>query len=104
MNRNTDWSKALEGVGCIVHCAGRAHVFKESSTDPLSEFRAINRDGTLRLAEQAALFGVRRFVFLSSIGVMGNCTNGRPPFTENDVCRPEQAYAISKWEAEEGLR
>ena len=46
---------------------------------------------------------VRRFVFVSSIGVNGNST-GAAPFSERDVPHPEEPYAVSKLEAEQALR
>jgi nucleoside-diphosphate-sugar epimerase len=55
------------------------------------------------LAEQAAALGVRRLVFLSSIGVLGIHTNGRGPFFVSDAPAPVEDYAISKWEAEQAL-
>ena len=54
----------LTGVDVVVHCAARVHVMSETTSDPLSEFRKINVEGTLRLAEQAALAGVKRFIFI----------------------------------------
>jgi nucleoside-diphosphate-sugar epimerase len=56
---------------------------------------------TLALAELAADEGVKRFVFLSSIGVNGN--NSVMPFSEKDTPNPQEPYAISKYEAEQGL-
>jgi nucleoside-diphosphate-sugar epimerase len=47
--------------------------------------------------------GVRRLVFLSSIGVLGIHTNGRGPFFVSDAPKPVEDYAISKWEAEQAL-
>jgi nucleoside-diphosphate-sugar epimerase len=44
---------------------------------------------------------VKRFLFISSIGVNGNI-NTRP-FTEDDEPNPAEPYALSKWEAEQGL-
>ncbi|ADU38842.1 UDP-glucose 4-epimerase family protein [Variovorax paradoxus] len=104
IDSDTNWQNALEGVECIVHCAGRAHVLIERNSDPLAEFRRINRDGTLNLAEQAATTGVKRLIFLSSIGVMGSTTDGRAPFSESDTPQPMMDYAISKLEAERGLQ
>lgn len=101
---NTNWSEAFRGVDCVIHCAGRAHIFNESISDSLSEFRRVNRDGTLHMAEQAAAAGVRRLVFLSSVGVMGQGTDGRLPFSEIDPPKPTMAYAVSKLEAEQGLK
>lgn len=99
----TDWSAALDGVDTIVHCAGRAHVLHESEADPLALYRRVNREGTLHLARCAASAGVRRLVFLSSIGVMGEQTPGDRPFSAFDLPAPVQDYALSKWEAEQGL-
>lgn len=91
------------GVDAVVHLAARAHVLRDDSAEPLQAFRAANTVGTLKLAGQAAAAGVRRFVFISSIGVNGNRTLARP-FTEQDVPAPHDLYAISKHEAEQGLR
>jgi UDP-glucose 4-epimerase len=74
----------------------------DASIDPLAAFRSINTVATLNLARQAAQVGVKRFVFVSSIKVNGE---GRAvPYRETDAPAPEDAYAISKWEAEQGLR
>lgn len=98
-----DWSDALAGVDVVVHAAARIHVTKEEGANPLPVFRTVNVDGTKRLAEHAAAAGVRRFVFLSTIKVNGEYTVERP-FQPEDVAAPQDAYAISKWTAEERLR
>ena len=98
-----DWGSALSGIDCVVHCAARAHVLKEQEADPLATFRAINRDATLSLARSAREAGVRRFVFISSIGVLGNETRGRP-LSARDPIAPHSDYAVAKAEAEIGLR
>jgi nucleoside-diphosphate-sugar epimerase len=97
----TDWSGVLSGVDVVIHAAGLAHILKQGSDNSLQEFRRINVDGSLNLASQAAKAGVRRFVFISSIGVAGN--ESVQPFTEQDDPHPETPYAISKLEAEQGL-
>src|SRR5690625_411608 len=98
IDANTDWSAALESVDCIVHLAARVHVMDETASDPLAEFRKVNTAGTLRLAQQAAEAGVKRFVLVSSIKVNGEGTTDRP-FTERDAPNPQDPYAISKAEA-----
>lgn len=98
----TDWSSMLDGVSTVIHCAARAHVLREEGGDPLSEFRRVNRDATLVLANAAARAGVKRIVFISSIGVNGGETHGTP-FRADDRPRPHSEYAIAKREAEEGL-
>ena len=103
LNANTDWSQALIGIDAIVHLAARVHVMSDSSTDPLSEFRKVNVDGTVKLAQQAVQAKVRRFIFISSIKVNGEKTEGNS-FSENDIPAPQDPYGVSKFEAEQALQ
>lgn len=100
---NTDWRNILHDTDVVVHLAARAHVIKEHLSDPLSEYRKVNCEGTLNLARQAAELNVRRFVYLSSIGVNGSGTDDIP-FSESSTPAPHSNYAIAKWEAEKGLK
>lgn len=99
-----DLSEPLRGQDVVVHCAARVHVMKEYAINPLVEFRRINVAGTLHLAQQAAAAGVKRFIYLSSVKVNGEETFGGSRFTAKDSGRPTDVYAISKDEAEIGLR
>jgi len=96
-------SSVFEGVNSVIHVAARVHVMLDESSDPLSEFRKVNRDGTLALAGMAAKAGVKRFIFISSIKVNGEMTQPDSPFIPNDSLIPEDAYGLSKYEAEQGL-
>lgn len=100
---STDWASALVGVDVVIHAAARVHVMKETACDSLAEFRKVNVDGTLRLARQAAAAGVRRFIFISSIKVNGESTPSGQPFHADQEPAPQDAYGISKLEAEQGL-
>ena len=99
--KHTDYSNALTDIDCVIHLAGKAHVIDKRKTSVLDEFRLINADLSLNIAKQAAAAGVNRFVFLSSIGVNGN--QNIKPFLESDAPNPQEPYAISKYEAEQGL-
>jgi len=101
---STDWHDALEDCDAIVHLASRVHVMTDKASDPLAEFRSVNVDGTLNLANEAANAGIRRFVFLSSVKVNGEQTLPGKPFTEQNAPAPLHSYAISKYEAEKGLQ
>ena len=98
---NPDFSASLSEVDCVIHIAGKAHVIDKVKASALDEFRKINTELTLNLAKQAVVAGVERFIFLSSIGVNGNQNNHS--FLENDTPNPQEPYAISKYEAEQGL-
>ena len=106
VNPETDWRAAVIGINVIVHTAARVHVMQDTASDPLAAFRRVNVASTLNLARQAADAGVRRFVFISSIKVNGEETPLGRPYTAADapVSAPGDPYAITKWEAEEGLR
>lgn len=102
LSPNTDWQQALVGGGAVVHLAARVHVMNDTATDPLSAFRKVNVAGTEHLARMAAINGVKRFVYVSSIKVNGE--GCEKPFTEHDIPATDDPYGISKWEAELVLR
>jgi nucleoside-diphosphate-sugar epimerase len=100
----TNWQTALHGAKTIIHLAARVHVMQDTTLDPIAAFRAVNVGGTLNLARQAAASGVKRFVFVSTAKVNGESTQPDRPFTEVDIPNPQDAYSLSKYEAEQGLR
>lgn len=100
----TDWTAALNQIDVVVHAAARVHMMRDQTADPLATYRTVNTAGTMRLARQAASAGVRRFVFLSSIKVMSEQTDPGRPLRADDPVAPSEPYAVSKYEAEQGLR
>lgn len=99
-----DFKEALNGADTVVHLAARVHITKDTDKDPLSAFRLINTAGTLNLAQQAANTGVKRFIFVSSILVNGNLTTCGYSFCYKDTSCPDGDFALSKYEAEIGLK
>lgn len=79
LDEQMDWQAVLQGLTSTVHCAARAHVLLEALAAPLAEYRRINVQATLELARNAAEAGVKRFVFISSIGVNGKHTTAGQP-------------------------
>ena len=104
LTAKTDWRQVLAGVKSVVHLAARVHVMHDTAADPVTAFRAVNVDGTVNLARQAAAAGVKRFVFISSVKANGESTQPGRAFTETDAPNPQDAYGQSKHEAEQGLR
>ncbi|KAB2888957.1 MAG: NAD-dependent epimerase/dehydratase family protein [Desulfobulbaceae bacterium] len=101
LSRDTDWGIALKNVDVVIHLAALAHNVINVSPVPDPKFQIINVDGTIQLAEQAVKSGVKRFVYISSIGVNGD--RSYQPFTEDDTPRPVGQYSRSKFEAENAL-
>ena len=87
-----------QDVDVVVHLAAVAH----NKNNDMDEFKKINVDGTLELARKALQTNVKRFIFISSIGVNGNSTHGKA-FTEQDTPNPTNDYTKSKYEAEKAL-
>lgn len=96
---DSNWQPALAGVDFVVHLAARVHVMDDQSARSLARFRRVNVEVTRNLARQAAASRVKRFVFLSTVKVNGESGT----HAESDPPAPEDAYGISKHEAELGL-
>lgn len=96
----TDWKDAVEGIEVVIHLAARVHQMQDAAVDALAAYRATNTLGTERLARAAAQAGVRRFVFVSSVKAVGECSARGQPLTEDSPARPEDPYGLSKLEAE----
>jgi nucleoside-diphosphate-sugar epimerase len=100
---DSDLARVFSSAEGVIHLAGRAHVMHETAAHPLDEFRKVNVGGTEALASMAAEQGVKRFIYMSSIKVNGEATDGRP-FHADDAPGYSDPYGQSKWEAEERLR
>lgn len=99
----TRWADATSGMDVVIHLAARVHVIRDDVNDSLAEFRRVNVARTERLARFSAASGVKRLVYVSSIGVNGLQTTLGRLYSETDKPNPHNAYAISKWEAEQSL-
>lgn len=103
LNGETDFSACLDSMDVVMHLAARVHQMSDQATDPLAEFRRVNRDTTIQLFNQAREADVRRFIYLSSVKAAGE--GGRlAPLSETDDPKPGDAYGISKQEAEAALQ
>ena len=89
------WDVLLQGCDTIIHLAARAHIIEDSSNNPIYEFRRVNRNATLRLAEAAVATSVKRFVYVSSIGVLGVSNTIGSSFDNKSPYSPQEPYAIS---------
>jgi len=98
------WDEIINGYASVIHLAGRAHVLSDSSKSNIEEFRKVNRDATLRLAKSASKADLKRFIYVSSISVLGQSTPMEHAFNNNSIYDPKEPYAISKMEAEIGLK
>lgn len=93
----------MDGIDCVVHCAALVHQMSPDLPDEYTAYRKVNVDATLSLAESAADAGVSRFIFMSTVKVLGEHTVPGHPFACDDTQAPEGSYPQSKYEAEKRL-
>ncbi|MBM7072107.1 NAD-dependent epimerase/dehydratase family protein [Shewanella sp. 202IG2-18] len=89
----------LNNAEVFIHLAGIAH-------SPLScdaDYELYNTKLTLFLAQTAVKANIKRFVFVSSIGVNGTSTQ-KKAFSSIESVSPHNAYSQSKYDAEIGLK
>jgi nucleoside-diphosphate-sugar epimerase len=97
------WREAIAAAhlrdAVVVHLAARVH----EPGGRAGDFDRDNVGKTVALAEAAASAGAARFVFASTVKVHGEETQGSA-FRADSPAAPADAYARSKWKAEESLR
>ena len=90
----------LNGVDTIIHLAALAHGAAIEASE--SELQQVNVEFTSMLVKHALDSKVRRFIFLSSIGVNGDKTYGLP-FDIDSIPAPHNEYAESKYRSEKSI-
>lgn len=98
-----DWKTYLIDVDVVIHLAGAAHKNAASAGGVSSDADDVNYRSTIELAKHAITCSVKKFVFISSIGVHGEFSCGSM-ITENSKIAPSNEYAASKAKAEQSLQ
>ena len=107
ITETTNWSFVLgDNVDAVVHLAAKVPLLSAVSgltqDTTLEEYCRVNARSTENFARQCAAKGVKRFVFISTVKVLGE--GSEQPYQADDPAIPSDAYAISKWEAEQSLK
>ncbi len=93
----------LAGSDAVVHLAAVAHAAAQGTAGGLEATFAPNLRLTCQVAQACVAAGVPRLVLVSSIGVHGVRTTGRP-FRADDAPAPVEPYAVSKLACEDAAR
>lgn len=94
---DTVWDEALRGVDVVLHVAGVAAAGDDDA------LQRVNVLGSVQLASSAAVHGVKRLVFMSSLKVNGEATQSGQVLDAQSPMHPHDAYAKSKFDAEQAL-
>ena len=100
ISSKTDWSTALQNIDVVIHTAALVHQMKATSDDLHDSYQEKNALATSNIVEQAIAAKVEKFIFLSSIKVNGEKTDGTP-FDEAMSPAPQDPYGLSKYRAEQ---
>ena len=85
---------ACEGVEAVIHAAGLFRMW-----GLLVDFWQTNVEGTATVLEAASQAGVRRFLHISTVAVVGETVSGRR-VDECHPCNPQDPYQRTKLEGE----
>ena len=97
---DTQLAAALDGAHAVVHLPGRAHVMRDTASDPAAAFRAANVVATERVAMAAVRAGVHRMILASTVKVHGEQSTRGHPVGATDPLNAKDLYARSKIAAE----
>ena len=97
--RPSNMAAALAGVDAIIHLAG---ISQQASGIPEDDYRALNVEASVRLAQAAQRAGVKRFILLSSVRAQSGPSADRV-LSEDMEPAPTDAYGRSKLAAERGI-
>jgi len=107
-----DWKNSLQGMDTVIHLAGLAHFHWKTKKNPFSQFSGgidvikqleqANVVNTRTLAKIAKSTGLRRLIFISSIGAV--TSSSKAMITEGTIPNPDTEYGRSKLMAELVLR
>lgn len=90
------------GIDVTIHLAGRAHVISENSADPARAFYEANVRYTQEVAKAVVEADIKRFIFISTVGVYG-LNHTAEAIDERFPENPRELYSITKLEAEKWL-
>jgi nucleoside-diphosphate-sugar epimerase len=99
LEQEVDWAPLLQGIDIVVHLAAIAHRSHRDSGD----YARANLIATASLVRACAEQGIKRLIFMSSIGAQAGSAADHI-VTEKDEPGPITAYDRAKLAAEEEIR
>lgn len=96
------WLRTLASLDVIVHLAGRTKADVDARAELEAEYQRINVEATRTLARQAALAGLRQFIFMSSSHAIA--AESDELITDETPPHPFSAYGRSKLAAEKAIQ
>jgi len=85
-------SRIFPGTDYVIHFAAESHV--DNSIASSDEFITTNIIGTQILLDSAKMYGIKKFLYISTDEIYGSILEGS--FAENDNFNPSSPYSASK--------
>ena len=105
INGNTDWSESLQEIDVVIHCAGiNDNKVLFDNTELINRYIEVDINGSKNLINQAAKYGVKQFIFISSVKVYGEFSPKEKKFSVDSDINPETIYGFSKCVIENEIR
>jgi len=105
INGNTDWSESLQEIDVVIHCAGiNDNKVLFDNTELINRYVEVDINGSRNLMNQAANYGVKQFIFISSVKVYGESSAKDIKFSVDSDINPETIYGFSKFIIENEIR
>jgi len=100
LTEHTNWGQVLTSdIDVVVHLAAHVPFLDVATEAEAAQYAEVNTKASAHLMTQCFLHGIKRFVFVSTAKVLGEGQS--EPYRETNLAAPADAYAASKWEAEQ---
>jgi nucleoside-diphosphate-sugar epimerase len=100
LSEYTNWEQVLTSdIDVVVHLAAHVPLLDATAEWEAARCAEVNTKASAHLMRQCVLHGIKRFVFVSTVKVLGEGKSD--PYRETDSAAPADAYATSKWNAEQ---
>jgi dihydroflavonol-4-reductase len=95
VTNGSDLRDGMAGCRYVVHAAAHFRFWGDEG-----HFKRVNYEGTKKIVRTAKEIGVERFIYVSSIAVVGKPAPGEI-IDEDAICRPQTPYQRTKYQTEQ---
>ena len=102
LSQRNGWFDIFKDCKIVIHLAGVAHLNENTNVKTPRLILNTNYHGTINLYKNSIKYKIKKFIYLSSIGVNGEQNDGE--FNEKSISQPNNIYSKAKFLAEERIK